>query len=175
MDVHLAETVTGYQALVATLESWGIALCAGVTGGGTIRFLEHLPPLCPGEDATAGEPGGIKFLTLGEYAAGFVPLGSYLATGRIAAGIATTGAATKLLGCGLSDAKLHDIPAVYIVAASPAETEGLSPLQDTSPLGSNMLAQLRAELPDGVFVLDHAATLRQRLRQAEGRLRRCQP
>lgn len=174
MDVHLAETVTGYQALVATLDSWGVELCAGVTGGGTIRFLEHLPPLRPGEDA-AGDPEGMKFLTLGEYAAGFVPLGSYLATGRIAAGIATTGAATKLLGCGLSDAKLHDIPAVYIVAASPAETEGLSPLQDTSPLGSNMLAQLRAELPDGVFVLDHAATLRQRLRQAEDRLRRCQP
>ncbi|WP_343712651.1 thiamine pyrophosphate-dependent enzyme [Inquilinus sp.] len=176
MDVHLAETVTGYQTLVATLESWGIELCAGVTGGGTIRFLEYLPPRRPDDEAAAaGEPDGMKFLTLGEYAAGFVPLGSYLATGRIAAGIATTGAATKLLGCGLSDAKLHDIPAVYIVAASPAETEGLSPLQDTSPLGSNMLAQLRAELPDGVFVLDHAATLRQRLRQAEDRLRRCQP
>ncbi|WP_395673940.1 thiamine pyrophosphate-dependent enzyme [Inquilinus sp.] len=174
MDVHVAETVTGYQALVTTLESWGIEVCAGVTGGGAIRFLEKLGPLRPGEEA-GGAPGGMRFLTLGEYAAGFVPLGSWLATGRIGAGIATTGAATKLLGCGLSDAKLHDIPAVYIVPASPPETERLSPLQDTSPLGSNMLAQLRAELPDGVFVLDDAATMRQRLQHAHARLRRCQP
>jgi len=176
MDLHVAETVTGYDALVATLESWGIEFCAGVTGGGTIRFLEKLAPLYPGEE-TAGrrEPEGLRFLTLGEYAAGFVPLGSYLATGRIAAGVATTGAATKLLGCGLSDAKLHDIPAVYIVPASPAETEGLSPLQDTSRHGSHMLAQLRAELPDGVFVLDDAATVGRQLQRAHGRLKRCKP
>lgn len=176
MDIHLTETVTGYETLVATLESWGIEICAGVTGGGAIRFLEKLAPLQAEEDAAGlGEPDGMRFLSLGEYAAGFVPLGSYLASGRIGACIATTGAATKLLGCGLSDAKLHDIPAVYIVPASPEATEGLSPLQDTSRHGSNMLAQLRAELPDGVFVLDDAATLDRQLRQAHAQLQRCKP
>lgn len=176
MDIHLTETVTGYETLVATLESWGIEICAGVTGGGAIRFLEKLAPLQAAEDAAGlGEPDGMRFLSLGEYAAGFVPLGSYLASGRIGACIATTGAATKLLGCGLSDAKLHDIPAVYIVPASPEATEGLSPLQDTSRHGSNMLAQLRAELPDGVFVLDDAATLDRQLRQAHAQLQRCKP
>ena len=176
MDIHVAETVTGYEALVATLESWGIEFCAGVTGGGTIRFLETLPPLQPGEDAAgASEPDGMRFLSLGEYAAGFVPLGSWLASGRIGACVATTGAATKLLGCGLSDAKLHDIPAVYIIPASPASTEGLSPLQDTSRHGSHMLAQLRAELPDGVFVLDDAAAMRRQLQQAHAQLKRCKP
>ncbi|WP_225771125.1 thiamine pyrophosphate-dependent enzyme [Inquilinus sp. Marseille-Q2685] len=174
MDIHLTETVTGYETLVTALESWGIEVCAGVTGGGTIRLLQHLTPLCPGEEA-AGGPDGLRFLSLGEYASGFVPLGSYLATGRIGASIATTGAATKLLGCGLSDAKLHDIPAVYVVAASPVETEGLSPLQDTSRHGSNMLAQLRAELPDGVFVLDDAATVARQLRAAHAQLQRCKP
>ncbi|MFE0753652.1 thiamine pyrophosphate-dependent enzyme [Inquilinus sp. NPDC058860] len=176
MDIHVAETVTGYEALVATLESWGIEVCAGVTGGGTIRFLQSLPPLQPEEDAAGRhEPDGLRFLSLGEYASGFVPLGSYLASGRIGACIATTGAATKLLGCGLSDAKLHDIPAVYIVPASPIETEGLSPLQDTSRHGSHMLAQLRAELPDGVFVLDDAAAMGPQLRQAHLQLQRCKP
>jgi acetolactate synthase-1/2/3 large subunit len=176
MDIHLTETVTGYETLVATLESWGIEVCAGVTGGGAIRFLEKLAPLQAGEDAAGrGEPDGMRFLSLGEYASGFVPLGAYLASGRIGACIATTGAATKLLGCGLSDAKLHDIPAVYIVPASPEATEGLSPLQDTSRHGSNMLAQLRAELPDGVFVLDDSATLERQLRLAHAQLQRCKP
>ncbi|MGO1077164.1 thiamine pyrophosphate-dependent enzyme [Inquilinus sp. CA228] len=176
MDIHVAETVTGYEALVVALESWGIEICAGVTGGGTIRFLEQLPPL-HAEEASADqpEPDGMRFLSLGEYASGFVPLGVYLASGRIGACVATTGAATKLLGCGLSDAKLHDIPAVYIIPASPVETEGLSPLQDTSRHGSHMLAQLRAELPDGVFVLDDAATMDRQLRQAHAQLQRCKP
>lgn len=176
MDIHLTETVTGYETLVATLESWGIEICAGVTGGGAIRFLEKLAPLQAVEDAAGlGEPDGMRFLSLGEYASGFVPLGTYLASGRIGACIATTGAATKLLGCGLSDAKLHDIPAVYIVPASPEATEGLSPLQDTSRHGSNMLAQLRAELPDGVFVLDDSVTLERQLRLAHAQLQRCKP
>ncbi|MDR6290365.1 acetolactate synthase-1/2/3 large subunit [Inquilinus ginsengisoli] len=176
MDIHLTETVTGYESLVATLESWGIEVCAGVTGGGAIRFLEKLPPLHAGEDtADHNEPAGMRFLSLGEYASGFVPLGSYLASGRIGACIATTGAATKLLGCGLSDAKLHDIPAVYIVPVSPDSTEGQCPLQDTSRHGSHMLAQLRAELPDGVFVLDDAATMERQLQQAHAQLKRCKP
>ncbi|MGK9168782.1 hypothetical protein KXR53_20880 [Inquilinus limosus] len=176
MDIHVAETVTGYEALVTTLESWGIEFCAGVTGGGAIRLLQHLSPHYPGENAAdRHEPAGMRFLSLGEYSSGFVPLGSYLASGRIGACIATTGAATKLLGCGLSDAKLHDIPAVYIVPASPDSTEGLCPLQDTSRHGSNMLAQLRAELPDGVFVLDDAATMGRQLRHAHVRLQRCKP
>lgn len=176
MDIHATETLTGYEVLVATLESWGIEVCAGVTGGGAIRLLQHLPPYQPEEDASGREaPDGLRFLSLGEYASGFVPLGSYLASGRIGACIATTGAATKLLGCGLSDAKLHDIPAVYIVPISPDATEGLCPLQDTSRHGSNMLAQLRAELPDGVFVLDDAATMKRQLRQAQIQLKRSKP
>ena len=69
MDIHLTETVTGYETLVAALESWGIEVCAGVTGGGAIRFLEKLAPLHTGEDAAGlGEPDGMRFLSLGEYA-----------------------------------------------------------------------------------------------------------
>ncbi|MGK9236207.1 hypothetical protein KXS07_30590 [Inquilinus limosus] len=176
MDMRVEGTLSGYEVLVATLKSWGIDICAGVTGGGAIRFLRHLPPYRPGEDAgDRPGPSEIGFLSLGEYAAGFVPLGTFLASGRIGACIATTGAATKLLCCGLSDAKLHDIPAVYIMPASAASTEGLSPLQDTSRHGSHMLAQLRAELPDGVFVLDDAAAMGRQLQAAHAQLQRCKP
>lgn len=158
-----------YQTIITTLSNWGIRLYAGVNGGGVIHLLKHLDPLA--EEAT-GTP---SFLTLGEYTAGFIPLGYYLASGRVAASVATTGAATKLISCGLSDAKLHDIPAVYIVPVSNPGTRGFSPLQDTTEYGSNILIQLRAELPGSVFVLDNPVTLQGQLSLAKGQLDRSKP
>lgn len=117
---------TGYQLIFEALKGWGIRLYCGVTGGGVIHFLKHIRPY------DARNPTQAGFMTLGEYSAGFVPLGYFLKRGEIAAAVATTGAATKLLTCGMSDAKLHDIPAVYIVPLSGPNTQGLSPLQDTS-------------------------------------------
>jgi len=154
--------LTGYEVLVATLWQWNISLCAGVTGGGVIHLLRYLRPWRD-RYASSDLP---RFFSIGEYAAGFIPLGHFLATGRPAAAIATTGAATKLLACGLSDAKLHDIPAVYIVPVSPYAAEGWGPLQDTSIHGSNIVEQLRAELGEDVFVLDSATALHAQLRRA---------
>ncbi|PSL34025.1 thiamine pyrophosphate-dependent enzyme [Dyadobacter jiangsuensis] len=158
-----------YQIIITTLSSWGIRLYAGVNGGGVIHLLKHLAPL----DRT--DTGMPSLLTIGEYTAGFIPLGYYLASGRIAASVATTGAATKLICCGLSDAKLHDIPAVYIVPVSNGSTAGFSPLQDTTEHGSNILMQLRAELPESVFVLDSRATLNEQLSLAKEQLDRSKP
>lgn len=142
-----------YQTIINTLSNWGIRLYAGVNGGGVIHLLKYLDPL--GQDV----PETPSFLTIGEYTAGFIPLGYYLGSGGIAASVATTGAATKLICCGLSDAKLHDIPVVYIVPVSNGSTVGFSPLQDTTEYGSNIVQQLRAELPDSVFLLDNPMTL----------------
>ncbi|SEI56456.1 acetolactate synthase-1/2/3 large subunit [Dyadobacter sp. SG02] len=158
-----------YQTIIHTLHNWGIRLYAGVNGGGVIHLLKYLDPL--GED-TIETP---SFLTIGEYTAGFIPLGYYLGSGRVAASVATTGAATKLICCGLSDAKLHDIPAVYIVPVSNGSTAGFSPLQDTTVYGSNIVAQLRAELPDSVFVLDNPIALHDQLARAKGQLDRSKP
>ncbi|SJZ80275.1 acetolactate synthase-1/2/3 large subunit [Chitinophaga eiseniae] len=158
-----------YQLIIDTLTEWGITLYTGVTGGGVIHLLKHLPPL---DDLPADDPA---FLTLGEYSAGFVPLGHYLASGRIAAAVATTGAATKLISCGLSDAKLHDIPAVFIVPVSGSHTEGFSPLQDTSVYGSNIVAQLQAELGEAVFVLNDPFLLTAQLAAAKATLDRSKP
>ncbi|SEP36656.1 acetolactate synthase-1/2/3 large subunit [Nitrosovibrio sp. Nv6] len=161
---------TGYEFLLTTLTEWGVDLYSGVTGGGVFHFLKYLSPFKPHQRNNVAE-----FLSLGEYSAGFVPLGYYLASGRIAAAIATMGAATKLLSCGLTDAKLHDIPAVYLVPICRAGTEGYCPLQDTSLYGSNIVQQLQAELPNSVFVLDNTATLTEKLTQAKVQLNNSKP
>jgi len=158
-----------YQIIIQTLNQWGITVYAGVTGGGVVHLLKYLSPY----DETVKDKPSI--ITIGEYSAGFIPLGYYLQSGRIAAAVATTGAATKLICCGLSDCKLHDIPAVYIVPVSGKETIGLSPLQDTSEYGSNILVQLRAELPDSVFVLDCKLNLKEQLSLAKNQLGRFKP
>lgn len=181
MDLEMSETSPylsefevqinpdSYQAIIATLNSWGITLYAGVNGGGVIHLLKYLDPL---DQVPVGSP---SFLTIGEYTAGFIPLGYYLGSGKVAACVATTGAATKLICCGLSDAKLHDIPAVYIVPVSNRSTLGFSPLQDTTEYGSNMLTQLRAELPGSVFLLDNKMTLPEQLSLAKEQLDRSKP
>lgn len=159
---------SGYEFLRDTLHKWGVTCYAGMTGGGLIHFLKHIKPFV----GNAEEPG---FFSIDEYSAGFIPLGYYLSNGNIAAAVATTGAATKLLCCGLSDAKLHDIPAVYIVPLSGEEMFGQAPLQDTSEYGSNILAQLRSELPDSVFVLDSEETLAEKLQSARFHLDNSRP
>ncbi|SDE80857.1 acetolactate synthase-1/2/3 large subunit [Dyadobacter soli] len=168
-DLEECLGLDSYQAIITTLASWGIRLYAGVNGGGVIHLLKHLAPLC--EDTTETP----SFLTIGEYTAGFIPLGHYLASGTLAASVATTGAATRLICCGLSDAKLHDIPAVYIVPVSNPGTTGFSPLQDTTEYGSNIVMQLRAELPESVFVLNCPVTLQEQLALAKEQLDRSKP
>ncbi|MCP3060358.1 thiamine pyrophosphate-dependent enzyme [Myxococcus sp. K38C18041901] len=166
--------LSGYDVLLSALRAWGVKLCTGVTGGGLLHFLQNLEPH-PGQREAPSAEESPRFFTLGEYAAGFVPLGSYLATGELGCCLATTGAATKLVACALSDAKVHDLPAVFVVPLSSAKTQGLSPLQDTSVLGSNIVPQLQAELPGGVFVLDQPTHVLSQLRQAQHRLEQSKP
>lgn len=166
---HQLNSANGYQIFLNLLASSGIHCFSGVTGGGVVNLLKYIQPIV---SETATDEG---FLTLGEYCAGFVPLGYFLASGKIAGAVATTGAATKLLSCGLSDAKLHDIPAVYIVPLSNSHTLGLAPLQDTSQHGSHIQYQLEAELPEGVFVLDDPEYLGQQLIKARLQLQQSKP
>src|SRR6202048_5022054 len=94
------ERTSGNFWLIATLRRWGIPASAGGKGGGLIHVTKHLEPLSDPSEATDGAP---RMLTMGEYVAGFVPLGYYLASGRVAGCITTTGADTKLGGSGLQD------------------------------------------------------------------------
>lgn len=145
----------GYQRLIDAMREWGVRTCFGVNGGGVIHLLKHLAPYAhrPRDD------DAIEFFNVNEYVAGFMPLGHYLSSGRVAAAVATTGAATKLLLCGLSDAKLHNLPALYLVAATPSELRDRAPLQDSTESGANIAAQIAAELPHGTFVIDDLSRL----------------
>lgn len=163
---------SGDVALVDTLRRWGVTLFAGVNGGGIIHVLKHLEPFSHLDQAGDGIP---RLLTLSEYVAGFVPLGYFMASGRIAACISTTGAATKLAMSGLSEAKYHNIPALYAVALNPTSSVGLAPLQDVSASGMNLLGQLMAELGTSCVVLDDRRALGGGLARAHTHLAESRP
>jgi len=166
------ERTSGNFALVDALRRWGVTFYSGVNGGGLIHVAKHLEPF---SDLAQVHDGTPRMLTMGEYAAGFVPVGYYLASGRIAGCLTTTGAATKLGGCGLTDAKLHNIPAVYVVALNSTLSVGFGPLQDVSPFGMNTVPQLQAELGDGCIVIDNINRLETHLRRAQEVLAESRP
>src|SRR5947208_13809082 len=96
-----AETKSGNAVLIDTLRRWGVRFFAGVNGGGVVHVAKHLEPY--GDLAESADPAP-RMLTMSEYVSGFVPLGYWLASGRIAGCLTTTGAATKLGGSGMTDA-----------------------------------------------------------------------
>lgn len=151
--------IDGFKRLVDYLSLLGINSYAGVTGGGIVHYVKYLAPYTIEQQ----EP---SLFTISEYPAGFIPLGHYLATGEISAAIGTTGAATKLLSCGLSDAKLHDIPSVYVFPVSTVSHTEDSTLQDSSIYGNNIVQQLLAEFPQHVFLLDNPLTFTKQLELA---------
>ena len=114
---------SGNQVLIDVLRSWGVTFFAGVNGGGVVHVAKHLEPYT---DLAQSRDGISRMLTMGEYVAGFAPLGHWYATGRVAGCVTTTGAATKLGGSGMTDAKLHNIPAVYLIALNSTMSIGNS-------------------------------------------------
>src|SRR5204863_10063001 len=116
-----------------------------------------------------------QMLTVGDYACACGPLGYYLAASRIAGCITPTGAATTLGGSGITDAKLHNIPAVYLVALNSTVSIGLGPLQDVSMHGMNIVPQLQAELGDGCVVIDDIETMDEHMERAQSVLLESKP
>ncbi|MBI2080699.1 MAG: thiamine pyrophosphate-binding protein, partial [candidate division NC10 bacterium] len=163
---------SGNFALIEALRRWGVTFYSGVNGGGVIHVTKFLEPFTDLAQIGDGTP---RFLTMSEYTSGFVPLGYYLASGRIAASITTTGAATKLGSSGITEAKLHNIPAVFIIALNSTLSIGLGPLQDVSVYGMNIVPQLEAELGDGAIILDNINTFEDRLRRAQEVLNESRP
>src|SRR5437016_6498820 len=168
----LLETKSGNAVLIETLRRWGVRFFAGVNGGGVVHVAKHLEPY--GDLAESADPAP-RMLTMGEYVAGFVPLGYWYASGRIAGCVTTTGAATKLGGSGMTDAKLHNIPAVYLIALNSTLSIGNAPLQDVSEYGMNVVPQLQAELGEGLVVIDNMNRLEEGLRRAQRVLKHHKP
>ena len=166
------ETTVGNFALIDALRQLGIHHYTGVNGGGVVHVSKYLIPLTDLSQVRDGIP---RMLTMGEYASGFMPLGYYLASGRIAGSITTTGAATKLGSSGITEAKLHNIPAVFLIALNSTGSIGKAPLQDVSQYGMNIVPQLQAELGDGCIVIDDIHRLEQDLMKAQDILHESRP
>ncbi len=172
LDKAALDRSSGNFALVDTLRKWGVTFFSGVNGGGLIHVTKHLEPYLGLKHSGDRVP---RMQTMGEYVAGFVPLGYYLASGRVAGCLTTTGAATKLGSSGITDAKLHNIPAVYVIALNSTLSIGRSPLQDVSEHGMNIVPQLRAELGDACIVLDDIDKMGEQLELAQSILAQSKP
>jgi len=163
---------TGDARLTRTLLEWGIEDAYGVNGGGAIHLNKYRKPhrgLIDANDGTA------KIFNLPEHLAGFAPIGSYLASGKMAVAHATTGAAGYKQCEGMLDAKLHSVPAVYLFANSKASSRGKGPLQDMSPDGGNIVGVVRSILGKNCLVLNDIDGLEDLLWQAQEILKQPNP
>jgi acetolactate synthase-1/2/3 large subunit len=157
---------SGYEIIVHYLHKWGINHLAGVSGGAIAKLISYMnpniSPLIPNDQ--------LHFLTIGEYLAGFTPIGHYFASNKISGCVTTTGGATQLAFCGLSDAKLLNIPALYFAALNPSSHSTLCPLQDVSENGIDLVQQTKAILKDACVVLDAVETIESKLLAIENLL-----
>lgn len=160
----------GYDFFYETLHSWGVKKLSGVTGGGIVHFLSGIEA-----HQYDNKKNQSFFFQISEYLAGFVPLGSFLYNHEISAAVATTGAASKLILCGMSDAKVHNLPAIYIIPYFSKKNQNMCPIQDTSANGNNLYEQVKLELPNGTFILEGGINLQDDLRSAKQQLDNFKP
>jgi len=163
---------TGNSKLIEVISSWGIDLYAGVNGGGVIHLAKYLLPFEGLKQANDGVP---RLLNIPEHIAGYVPLGHYLASGKIAAALFTTGGATLLGASGMLDAKLHDIPAVYLIALNATIANGRGPLQDMTPDGLNAISTVRSIYGERCLLVDDIGKLKDVLEKAQTLLKESMP
>lgn len=165
-------SISGNHLLLEILKNWGITCFAGVNGGAVLHLLQYLEPFVPGINC---QKKSSHFFSVMEYVAGFIPIGYYLASGKIAGCITTSGAASKLASCGMSDCKFQNIPAIYLVGLNVSSTQHLAPIQDMSADGMNFIPQLKAEFGTGCIVVKNVLHLEKILRKAQKKLMQSKP
>ncbi len=171
---------TGNAALIRTLAGWGITTYAGVNGGGVIHFAKYLEPLERLDQLASKTP---SLFTISEGTAGFIPVGYGMGAmkrggswqGKIMASLLTTGGAAYLGASGILGAKMHDIPALYVMALSSSTAGDSCPLQYTGKGGAETVNVFKALLGDGCVVIDDIRTLEERLGQVQRTLGKSTP
>ncbi len=153
------------KKLINFLESIGVKNYFGCNGGGVIHVIKHITT----------EHDNPDFMHYGEYTSGFAPIGHYLATGEIACGVATTGAAQKLISSGISDARFMGVPSIYLLALSTKASHQHYPIQDTSDCGMNIVAQFEAEFKDSVIKVDDESDMKSLFSRIKTIIKRKQP
>jgi len=171
-DIPDLDDGTGNATLIRTLQGWGINNYSGVNGGGVIHFAKYLKPFGRLDKVSDPTP---KLFTINEDIASFIPIGHYMASGKIAASLFTTGGAAYIGATGLFGAKAHNVPMVAVVALSASDADKKTPLQYTGPGGSGTVGSYKSLLGDGCLVIDDIGGLEEKLVQGKSILQESKP
>lgn len=157
----------GNQLVINNLLGWGINLYFLTNGGGAVHFHENIYPLRKLDDLERNVPHAV---VIHETAAAYAAPATYLASKRMAACGLTTGGALDLANPAIVEATMHNTPAVYMAALSSSTAGDNCPLQDTTQIGFNTIATMRARFGDGCQVIDKASRLEEILYCASDRI-----
>lgn len=149
-----AESCTGAQSLVRSLESVGVDVAFGIPGGAI------LPAYDPLFDSTALR----HILVRHEQGAGHAAEGYAQATGRVGVCIATSGPGATNLVTPIADAYMDSVPIVAITGQVPRSSIGTDAFQEADICGitlpitkHNFLVQDAADIPRTVAEAFHIA------------------
>ena len=156
------------QIMIDFFETIDINTYYGCSGGGVLQLLKLIPPYHQ-------EAQGPRFVYLSEYAAGYAPIGHYLASGEVACCIATTGAAEKLISSGASDARYLGVPALYLCALASEQNTHRYPIQDIGPQGMQIIEQFRCEFKENVVYIQHDTGIQDAMVKIQEGLQQKQP
>ncbi|MBI2654173.1 thiamine pyrophosphate-binding protein [Candidatus Woesearchaeota archaeon] len=163
---------TGNTLLLDNFLGWGANLFFLTNGGGAVHVHEHVRPFTSLADLVTGYPIGY---VVNETTAAYAALGYSLASGRIGICSFTTGGAADLVGPAIIDAKMHNIPVIFLGALSASTAGNNAPLQDTTINGFNTVEAMKARLGDGCQVIDKASAIESVLYHARERLADSKP
>ena len=150
----MAESLTGAQSLVRSLESTGAEVVFGIPGGAI------LPAYDPLFDSTKLR----HILVRHEQGAGHAAEGYAQATGRVGVCIATSGPGATNLVTPLADAYMDSVPIVAITGQVPSAAIGTDAFQEADIVGitmpitkHNVLVQSADEIPRAIAEAFHLA------------------
>jgi acetolactate synthase-1/2/3 large subunit len=123
----MADTLTGSQILVRSLENEGVEIIFGVPGGAILRAYDSLYDSKMRHILARHEQGG------GHMASGYAH-----ATGRVGVTIATSGPGATNLITPLADAYMDSIPVVAITGQVGSTSIGLDAFQEAHTWGISM-------------------------------------
>jgi acetolactate synthase I/II/III large subunit len=149
-----AEVVSVSSYLLDSLETLGVRYIFGVPGGTLVPFFQALA-------CTAIQPVLVKH----EAGAAFMADGFSRISGTLGVCCATSGPGATNALTGVACADADGVPLLLISGGTPARSTGRGPLQDSSPLGLDLL---RIFLPATRFAatLSHASSAHEMMSRA---------
>ena len=150
-----AETMTGAQSLVRSLEHAGVEVVFGIPGG---AILPAYDPLLDSEQVR-------HILVRHEQGAGHAAQGYAVATGRVGVCMATSGPGATNLVTPIADAYMDSVPIVAITGQVPSTSIGTDAFQEADIVGitmpvtkHNFLVTDPADIPHTIAEAFHIAS-----------------